>query len=100
MPTRSSVSETKRDADGTGAGVEALDPLGLRGRVRSYESGDQLAYPYAFRDPLGNTRVLAEPDGAGVVQQTAYYTDSSRYSRSRASGADPPRTRSSTTPRS
>ena len=41
--------------------------------MRYYESGDQLAYPYAFRDHLGNTRVLAEPAGAGIVQKTAYY---------------------------
>ena len=41
--------------------------------MRYYESGDQLAYPYAFSDHLGNTRVLAEPDGQGVVQTTSYY---------------------------
>jgi RHS repeat-associated protein len=41
--------------------------------VRYYESGDQLAYQYAFSDHLGNTRVLAEPDGQGVVQETSYY---------------------------
>ena len=43
------------------------------GRVRYYADGDQLAHPYAFRDPLGNTRVLAEPDGQGVVQTSSYY---------------------------
>jgi hypothetical protein len=65
-------SFTYRDADGTGA--EALDHLGHAGvRVRYYESGDQLAYQYAFSDHLGNTRVLAEPDGQGVVQETSYY---------------------------
>jgi RHS repeat-associated protein len=65
---------TYRDADGSGANEEALDHFGHAGeRVRYYESGDQLAYPYAFSDHLGNTRVLAEPEGAGVVQTTAYY---------------------------
>jgi RHS repeat-associated protein len=54
--------------------VEALDPFGhAGGRVRYYESGDQLAYQYGFSDHLGNTRVLAEPDGQGVVQETSYY---------------------------
>jgi hypothetical protein len=32
-----------------------------------------VAYEYAFKDHLGNTRVLAEPAGAGVVQTSAYY---------------------------
>ena len=41
--------------------------------MRYYESGDQLAYPYAFRDPLGNTRVLAEPEGAGVQRLRRLY---------------------------
>ena len=41
--------------------------------MRYYESGDQLAYQYGFSDHLGNTRVLAEPDGQGVVQETSYY---------------------------
>ena len=54
--------------------MEALDPFGhAGGRVRYYESGDHFAYKYAFRDHLGNTRVLAEPEGAGIVQKTAYY---------------------------
>jgi RHS repeat-associated protein len=63
---------TYRDADGTG--TEALDHLGhAGGRVRYHKSGDQLAYQYAFRDHLGSARVLAEPDGQGVVLTTAYY---------------------------
>ena len=41
--------------------------------MRYYESGDHFAYKYAFSDHLGNTRVLAEPEGAGIVQKTAYY---------------------------
>jgi RHS repeat-associated protein len=65
---------TYRDADGTGAGGEALDHLGhAGGRVRYYADTGLLAYQYAFSDHLGNTRVLAEPDGQGIVQETAYY---------------------------
>jgi hypothetical protein len=61
-------SFTYRDADGSGANEEALDHFGHEGgRVRYHESGYQLAYQYAFSDHLGNTRVLAEPDGQGVV---------------------------------
>jgi hypothetical protein len=61
---RYASGSTYRDADGTGAGLEALDHLShAGGRVRYYKSGDQLAYQYAFSDHLGNTRVLAEPDG-------------------------------------
>jgi len=76
----------------------ALDHLGhAGGRVRYYADTGLLAYQYAFSDHLGNTRVLAEPDRQGVVQTSAYYTDSCRYSRSQTSEADPPRTKSSTT---
>lgn len=65
---------TYREADGTGAGEEALDYFShAGGRVRYYADGDKLVHQYAFSDPLGNTRVLAEPTGAGIVQKTAYY---------------------------
>ena len=76
---------TYRDPDGTGAAAETLDFFGHgAGRVK-YDAGngggsERAAYEYAFKDHLGNTRLLVDPDGAGIVQASAYDTDRCRYS--------------------
>jgi hypothetical protein len=57
---------TYRDPDGTGSAAEALDFFGHgAGRVKYYAGSgggsELIAYEYAFRDHLGNTRLLVDP---------------------------------------
>ncbi len=69
---------TYLDPDGTGSAAETLDFFGHgAGRVKYYAGSgggsERVAYEYAFKDHLGNTRLLVDPDGAGIMQASAYY---------------------------
>ena len=43
------------------------------GPLRRERPPAQVAYEYAFKDHLGNTCLLVDPDGAGIMQASAYY---------------------------